>query len=284
MRLRNHGLPKIEQMNLDRRMVQDQERPTVGIHEKVHRCQSLRLPVPQSQSKSEFVRHRQVQLLAVLGGTVSSRSHCRTLSSSNYEEAITVLKKRFGNKQQLINKHMEALLSLPTVTSVYELRNLRQLYDKVESHVRSLKSIGVAASSYGNLLASILMKKIPSDLCLIVSRETVEDNWDLDSLLKILGKEFEAREREMASMNTTQPKKPTRDSSTAAALLSDTSLLCVFCDQSHYSTNCRVVTDCEKRKEQLLKAGRCSNSLKKGHLSKDCRSSRGCYNCGRRHH
>eukprot|EP00731_Ephydatia_muelleri_P001012 Em0001g1012a len=30
MRLRNHGLLKIEQMNLDRRMVQDQERPTVG--------------------------------------------------------------------------------------------------------------------------------------------------------------------------------------------------------------------------------------------------------------
>ena len=105
---------------------------------------------------------------------------------------------------------MEALLSLPTVTSVYELRNLLELYDKVESHVRSLKSIGVAASSYGNLLASILMNKVPSDLCLIVSCETVEDNWDLDSLLKILGKEFEARE--MASMNTTQPKKPTRDS------------------------------------------------------------------------
>ena len=89
----------------------------------------------------------------------------------------------------------------------------------------------------------------------------------------------------MASMNTTQPKKPTRDSSTAAALLSDTSSpLSVFCDQSHYSTNCRVVTDREKRKEQLLKAGRCFNCLNKGHLSKDCRSSRGCYNCGRRHH
>ena len=31
-----------------------------------------------------------------------------TLSSSNYAEAITVLKKRFGNKEQLIKKHMEA--------------------------------------------------------------------------------------------------------------------------------------------------------------------------------
>ena len=126
------------------------------------------------------------------------------------------------------------------------------------------------------------MKKIPTDLCLIVSRETVEDNWDLDSLLKILEKEIEARER--ASMKTTQPKKPIRDYSTAAALLSDTSSpSSVFCDQSHYSTNCRVVTDREKRKEQLLKAGRCFNCLKKGNLRKDCRSSRGCYNCGGRH-
>ena len=204
-----------------------------------------------------------------------------TLSSSNYAEAITVLKKWFGNKQQLINKHMEALLSLPAVT-VYELRNLRQLYDKVESHVRSLKSIGIAASSYSNLLASILMKKIPSELCLIVSRETVEDNWDLDSLLKVLEKEIEARER--ASTNTSaQPRKPVRDYATAAALLSDTSPLCVFCDQTHYSNHCRVVADQEKRKQLLLKAGRCFICLKRGHLSRDCRSARGCYNYGGKH-
>ena len=42
-----------------------------------------------------------------------------TLSSSNYGEAVAVLKKSFGNKQQLINKHMDALLSLPAVTSVH---------------------------------------------------------------------------------------------------------------------------------------------------------------------
>eukprot|EP00731_Ephydatia_muelleri_P007346 Em0003g1594a len=119
--------------------------------------------IPQSQSLLER------SLVA------SSRSHCRTYSV--YEKAITVLKKRFGNKQQLINKHVEALLSLLAVTSVYEFRNLRQLYDKVESHVRSLKSIGVAASSCGNLLASILMK-IPSDLCLI------RHDCDLDQRLK----------------------------------------------------------------------------------------------------
>ena len=127
------------------------------------------------------------------------------------------------------------------------------------------------------------MKKIPSELCLIVSRETVEDNWDLDSLLKVLEKEIEARER--ASTNTSaQPRKPTREYSTAVALLANSSPLCVFCDQPHYSTHCRVVADQEKRKQLLLKAGRCFICLKKGHFSRDCRSSRGCYNYGGRHH
>ena len=108
------------------------------------------------------------------------------------------------------------------------------------------------------------MKKIPSDLCLIVSCETVEDNCDLDLLLKVLGKEIEARER--ASMNTTP------------------SPLCAFCDQPHFSIHCRVVTDHENRKQLLLKAGRCFICLKKGHFNRDCRSSRGCYNCDGRHH
>ena len=33
-----------------------------------------------------------------------------SLSASNYEEAIAILKKRFGNKQQIINRHMDILL------------------------------------------------------------------------------------------------------------------------------------------------------------------------------
>ena len=82
-----------------------------------------------------------------------------TLSSSNYEEAIALLKKRFGSKQQLISKHMKALLNLEAVTSSRDLKNLRQLYDKVESHVRCLKSLdNITSASYGSLLSSILMK------------------------------------------------------------------------------------------------------------------------------
>ena len=40
-----------------------------------------------------------------------------TLTAANYTEAVEVLQKRFGNKQQIIDKHMEILLNIEGVTS-----------------------------------------------------------------------------------------------------------------------------------------------------------------------
>ena len=78
------------------------------------------------------------------------------LASSNYEEAVTLLKKRFGNKQQQSSKHMDILLNLEPVTSSRNTNTLRHLYNKVETQVRCLRSLGVTPSSYGSVLASVL--------------------------------------------------------------------------------------------------------------------------------
>ena len=86
------------------------------------------------------------------------------ITSNNYEEAISILKRRFGNKQLIISKHMDALLNLETVTSLHNIKGLRTLCDSIESHVRSLGSLGVSSASYGSLLSSILMNKLPHEL------------------------------------------------------------------------------------------------------------------------
>ncbi len=54
-----------------------------------------------------------------------------TLTSA-YDEAIGILKRRFGNKQLIINKHMEQLLGIEGVTSHHDIKGLRRLYDIVE--------------------------------------------------------------------------------------------------------------------------------------------------------
>ena len=89
--------------------------------------------------------------------------------------------------------------------SQHNLHGLRHLYDLVESQVRGLKSLGVEPSSYGSLLSSVLLQKLPPELRLIVSREVSESDWNLDKLLKQLEREIKARER--ATMSTSQAAK-----------------------------------------------------------------------------
>ena len=50
---------------------------------------------------------------------------------------------------------MEMLLKTDAVTSQYNLKGLRHLYDTVESQVRGLKSLGISAEYYGRLYISL---------------------------------------------------------------------------------------------------------------------------------
>ena len=159
--------------------------------------------------------HKFNYLSSLLEGNAATAISGLTLSSANYDEAVVILKKRFGNRQQIITKHMDVLMSLEAVTSNHNLEGLRHLYDLVESHVRSLRSLAIPSSSYGSLLSSIFMMKLPQELQVIVSREITNDEWDLDSIMKTVEKEIDARER--ASVSVCPVKKQSRKYPTAAA-------------------------------------------------------------------
>lgn len=167
------------------------------------------------------------------------------LSAANYQEAVEVLKKRFGNRQLIISRHMESLLSVAAISSDHQLRDLRQLYDQSEANIRSLKALGVEPVSYGTMLSSVLLTKLPPELRLIVSRKFSSDNLDMDSLLKTFEQELTARERanDASSQppprrNTSQGRQPT------SALFTGTQgpPSCCYCEQSHLSADCTSMT------------------------------------------
>ena len=88
--------------------------------------------------------------------------------------------------------------------------------------------------------------------------------------MKTVEKEIDARER--ASVSVCPVKKQRREYPTAAALFSNNSSpACSYCDQPHSSSSCQTITDLGRRKQILMKSGRCFVCLKKGHISKDCR-------------
>lgn len=115
-----------------------------------------------------------------------------SLTDENYKTAIDLLQERFAQKQIIINAHMDAMLKLNSVSTMADIKKIRQIYDQVEIHVRGLQAQGVDSAQYGTLLIPIMMAKIPEDVRLILSRQFCGD---LDELLKAFKTELEARER-----------------------------------------------------------------------------------------
>ncbi|GFV26305.1 uncharacterized protein TNCV_4029481 [Trichonephila clavipes] len=74
------------------------------------------------------------------------------ISDDNYDRALDSLKDRFGNKNMLINAHLSNLLNLTPVRNPTDIVGLRNLYDRAETQIRSLESLGVKGESYSNLL------------------------------------------------------------------------------------------------------------------------------------
>ncbi|XP_068675693.1 uncharacterized protein [Montipora foliosa] len=207
-----------------------------------------------------------------------------SLTASNYEEAIAILKKRFGNKQQIINRHLDILVNVSAVINE-DPRKLRELYDTLESHVRSLKSLGLPSGSYGSLLSSIIMNKLPQELRLIISREIKDQEWHLDIIMRVLEKELEARERavlhdesQLSAESQAFPNFQMR-TTTSALFTKHSGPTCTYCKQNHPSNSCKMVTNPAARKNILMKQGRCFVFLRKDHLSKNCPSKHECFKC-----
>ena len=78
------------------------------------------------------------------------------------------------------------------VGSVNDVKGIRQLYEKIEIHIRGLQALGVEAQQHGSLLVPVLLSKVPQELRLIISREFYTGNWSLDELLKVFKTKVEA--------------------------------------------------------------------------------------------
>ena len=165
-------------------------------------------------------------------------------------------------------------MSLEAVTSPHNLKSLQQLYDQNESHTRSLKSLGMESSSYGGLLASVVLNKLPQEFQLFVSRKVGDSEWELEQMMKIIEEEIQACER-MVAVTNTLTRKPNRDPPTVASLLTksnNSGPSCSYCQQAHSSNSCEIVTHPTARRQILQKGGRCFLCLRRSHLSCDCHS------------
>ncbi|XP_065069866.1 uncharacterized protein LOC135694908, partial [Rhopilema esculentum] len=213
------------------------------------------------------------------------------LTEQNYLNAMEILKARFGNKQQIISTHMQALLGLQNCPNE-NVKQLRFIYDSINVHVRGLEALGMSSASYGSLLVPILMARMPREITLHVARKTTEEVWPIKEILEIVKKEIEARElsdnitpveRKFDKTSGYGPKSP--QGTTKTFLTKDEKVQdCVYCGHAHSPSSCKEVQEITGRKKILLETKRCFSCLKSGHMTKKCRENRNCRKCGRNFH
>ena len=213
------------------------------------------------------------------------------LSESNYKRAVDLLKERFGQKQVLINAHMDALLKIPAATNV--VKKLRSLYDACEGYIHGLESLDVYPESYGDLLIPIVMKKLPEEVRRIMLRSHDETTWTLADLRKQLRHEVETREKSSLGQSDKEVSVPNPPFNskfpTAGALFfgalgrENAKNGCTFCDGPHPSDSCKIVPTMDKRLEFLCNQKRCFRCFKTGHMSKSCYSKKRCSRCNGKH-
>ena len=137
---------------------------------------------------------------------------------------------------------MEVLLSLDAVVSDNNLRALRHLYDTVEAQIRGLNSMGVKPETYGALLSSVVLGKLPQKIRLLLSHGMGDGNRKFDDLMRLLLDELQARERATASILATGKEQgKVTTTPTAAALLAGgqrATPTCCYCQQSHLFHTC----------------------------------------------
>ena len=225
-------------------------------------------------------------LTGFLGGAAEKCIEGIPLVEDNYQKALDLLGRRFGNKQVIISAHVNKLLKLDKVKTGRNIQELRNLFDQVESHVRSLSSLNVLSEHYGPLLIPIILERLPDDIRLQISRILGQENWMIEEFMATLKVEIVARESCCYMKSQVGAEDKSKGYFTTGALMTGMKpLVCAFCGKDHYHDKCTVVTDIEERKEYAKKNRLCYKCLFKSHTIRNCRSKRNCYSCkGTNHH
>ena len=224
------------------------------------------------------------------------------LTDANYDAALRLLKDRFGNQKLIISRHMSALLDLEKVKSSSKIKELRAMYDKVMVNIRALRAFGITSDHFGPMLSPIILKVLPADIKLHITRNLRDQNWMIDELLESLKAEIETQESCGNSSSMEDNRKVNSNfydcdllkihkhntntplHSTDALYAQDNAVKCVFCQGTHYSDKCPVVTDIGARLGIVKKLRLCFKCLGSNHHIKRCTRNKNCFVCKSRFH
>jgi len=124
---------------------------------------------------------------------------------------VTLLKERYGDTQKLTDAHMQALVELKSPN--HTLNSLQLFYDSIESHIRSLQSLGTPPEMYESMLVPTILTKLPAEIRRTLAKTHSTEKWTLKDLRSCLLQEL--RILDVGADYTTGHQVPTAAFSTS---------------------------------------------------------------------
>ncbi|XP_054727158.1 uncharacterized protein LOC129236895 [Anastrepha obliqua] len=208
------------------------------------------------------------------------------INDANYEKAVKLLKARFDIKRVQFQAHIKDIFGLDKVPDGSAVC-LRELSDKVTSHLRALQTIATNEELLDGLLTHLVISKADIGTQAKWEEEAPTQNlpsWDL------VANFLERRVRILESVNTitaAPTKQVTSRKNNRSQSFVTTSAIknCVFCNATQHTIfTCSQFLNLSPslRFQEVKKYQLCINCLKKGHVVKNCKSS-SCKHCSAKH-
>ncbi|XP_035712075.1 uncharacterized protein LOC110855479 [Folsomia candida] len=229
------------------------------------------------------------------------RSYPKT--DANYPKAIGALKERYGKEDILVDLYTRELAQF---LFEKEKLSLEKFYDRLQTQLQALESLGVKSERDTLFLRPIIETSLPKEIFNAWYRSPLyqEDGAKvnppksrLDYLMQFLRQEVgrEAKLKMFIGGDSSGKSKKEKYENhgkkkdsipTAAGLLVAQSSNCVFCSKSnHPSTECyRADRMSWSEKSDLIRSQNlCYRCLKFGHRKSDCKVKLKCSSCGEPH-
>ena len=181
-------------------------------------------------------------------------------TNANYNEALEVLKERYGKRSVIQRSHINGIKSVNAVRDDEDILGLRRFQDTIEVHYRRLKALGVQEEVYSTIAVPLIIEKLQKDLRLNITRGSQFLEWNVKDVLTALQKELELREE--IARTSTKKEVPRRTGmgvqrATASAFLREKADECPFYLGKHEAKHCMKVRTAKERKNSLRKYSRC---------------------------
>ncbi|UYV64217.1 hypothetical protein LAZ67_2007061 [Cordylochernes scorpioides] len=235
-------------------------------------------------------------------------------SADNYPKVIECIKSRFGEDEMLVEIYVRDLLQ--NVRAEGKM-SVVKLYDRLETQLRALETLGVARDKFAAMLYPLVESALPEDTLRVwersqytVSGRGVQDK--LTQLMTFLKTEVKGESRvnmakaafkidnnqdtkddrsnrKSLSKKNTGSKMPTATDLANTTQIANTTRLrnnCIFCGNGHPSQECYSGQRMHlpEKKDKAKGKNVCFWCLLPGHAFKKCRIKPRCPVCGGKHY